>query len=134
MRMGERTAEAYQGKSKMSSRRDIQLPLRILARIQEHTREHPITYKTLAEEFQVDWRKVAEIVLELVDAGHKIGTSKTKPLGCFLAKDPAELLDTIERLRTEARKMFARSNRLADWGHTQPTVFEQLADVNEAIS
>lgn len=99
----------------MSNRRDIQLPLRILARIQQHTRENPITYKALAEEFQTDWRSIAEIVLELVDAGHKIGTSKTKPLGCFLAKDPADLADTIERLRKEARKMFARSNRLADW-------------------
>ncbi len=105
--------------------RNTTLALRILARIQQYTIENPITGEALAVEFGTNWRKVAEVVEDLRDTGHKIGSSLKKPMGYFLARHPAELLGTLEHLDSRANKIRARRNRLANWGGTQPTIFEQ---------
>lgn len=104
--------------------RNTMLALRVLARIQQHTIEQPITGEALAAEFSTSWRKVAEIVEELRDAGHKIGSSKSKPMGYFLARHPSELISTLNHLEGQAKKILARRNRLAWWGGSQPTIFE----------
>lgn len=105
--------------------RNTTLTLRVLARIQQYTIEQPITGEALAAEFGTSWRKIAEIVEELRDAGHKIGSSKSKPMGYFIARHPAELQGTLNHLEGQAKKILARRNRLAWWGGSQPTVFEQ---------
>lgn len=105
--------------------RDTQLALRILARIQEYDIKAPITGEALAQEFGTNWRKVADIVEQLRDAGHKIGSSMSKPMGYFLARSPEDLQGTLTHLESRAKKILARRNRLAWWGGAQPTIFEQ---------
>lgn len=109
----------------MLKNRDTQLALRVLARIQQHSIDAPILGHNLAAEFNTDIRKIADIVEQLRDGGHKIGSNKAKPMGYFLARTPEELSPTIERLRDTAKEIFARTNRMADWGHKEPTIFEQ---------
>jgi biotin operon repressor len=104
---------------------DTKLALRVLARIQQHDSRSPIMYDSLAAEFQISWRKVASIVEELRDAGHKIGSSNSEPHGCFLARTPEELSPTITRMKDQAKKILARTNRMADWNSMNPTIFEQ---------
>jgi tRNA G26 N,N-dimethylase Trm1 len=104
---------------------DTKMALRVLARIQEHDSRAPITYDSLAAEFQISWRKVASIVEELRDTGHKIGSSNSEPHGCFLARTPEELSPTITRMKDQAKKILARTNRMADWGNREPSIFEQ---------
>lgn len=104
---------------------DTKLTLRVLARIQQHDYRAPILYDSIAEEFQISWRKVASIVEELRDSGHKIGTSNGERPGCFVARTPEELNSTIQRMKDQAKKILARTNRMADWGNAEPSIFEQ---------
>lgn len=115
------------------SRRDIQLPLRILARIQQHTAKDPIKIKTLAEEFQISERSVKGYIFELVDAGHKIGSRKTEPMGVFLASDPSQIHETARRIHDEGIKFLVRAKKLNDWGSKEPTVWEHLPEVDESL-
>lgn len=106
------------------------LTLRVLARIQQHGPECPITYDALAAEFQISWRKVATIVEQLRDAGHKVGSSNSEPHGCFLARTPEELNPTITRMKDQAKKILARTNRMADWGSMAPSIWEQQESIS----
>lgn len=108
------------------ARRDIQLPLRILARIQQHTSKDPIKIRTLAEEFGISERSVKGHIFELVDAGHKIGSRKTEPMGVFLASHPSEVYETAKRIHDEGIKFLLRAKKLMDWGGVEPTIFEQV--------
>jgi len=65
----------------------------------------------------------------LRDAGHKIGSLKGgKAMGYFLARSPLEIHSTIEHMRSQGKKIIVRSNKLANWGSSQPSVFEQIAE------
>lgn len=114
-----------------SRKRDIQLPLRILARLQQHTIKNPITAESLGAEFDLSRREVMAITLELIDAGHKIGSNKAKPLGIYIATHPIEVHETARRMEKEGIKYLERARKLMDWGGKQPTIFEQLIDVGE---
>ena len=109
-----------------SARRDIQLPLRILARIQQHAAKDPIKIRMLADEFNIGERVVKGCIYELVDAGHKIGSSKKEPMGVFIATHPSELFETARRIHDEGIKFLVRAKKLMDWGGIEPTVFEQM--------
>lgn len=106
------------------SRPDVMLALRVLKRIQQHTSTNPITGGSLAAEFGTTWRRVATVVEDLRDSGHKIGSSKSDPMGYFLARHPSELTSTLDHLEGQAKKILARRNRLANWGSAQSTIFE----------
>ena len=112
--------------------RDTQLALRILARIQQHGIDDPITGHALAFMFGINIRQVQHIVEELRDAGHKVGSSMAAPMGYFIAKRPEELLDTVEHYRSRAKEFCIRANRLLDFGSLAPTIFEQPVD-GEAV-
>lgn len=109
---------------------EVALTLRVLARIQQHDSACPITYDSIAAEFQISWRKVATIVEQLRDAGHKIGSSNSEPHGCFVARTPEELSPTITRMKDQAKKILARTNRMADWGNAEPSIFEQQETIS----
>ena len=113
-------------RSKMKSDYETRLVLRVLARIQTHTIAGPISGDALADEFGISWRKVASIVEQLRDNGHKIGSSNGSPSGYFIARTPEELHPTISRMRDQAKKILARTNRMADFQSSEPTVFEQM--------
>ena len=110
----------------MKSDYETRLALRVLARIQTHTIAGPIAGDALAAEFGISWRKVASIVEQLRDNGHKIGSSNGNPSGYFVARTPEELHPTITRMRDQAKKILARTNRMADFHSSEPTVFEQM--------
>lgn len=109
--------------NKMNS--NTKITLRVLARIQQYNSFCPITGDSLAAEFQISWRKVASIVEELRDNGHKIGSSNGDAPGYFWARTPEELSPTITRMKDQAKKILARTNRMADWGNAEPSIFEQ---------
>jgi len=106
---------------------ELDLHLRVLGVIQQHDLKDPITIPQLTEMFGLppDHRRTKSIIKKLVDNGHKIGSSKVEPMGLFLARNPEEMFETAERLRQEARKIFAKANKLMDFGSHEPTVWEQ---------
>jgi hypothetical protein len=108
---------------------DTRLTLRILARIQIHRIEYPITGRALAEEFGIDIRKVQLVVEELRKGGHKIGSQMANPAGYFLARNPEELYETAEHYRSRAKEFCLQANRLMDFGSAQPTIFEQTVEI-----
>ena len=114
---------------------ELDLHLRVLEKISQHTQAHTITAAALAEMFGLrtrdgrpDERKIKTITQRLVETGHKIGSSKVEPKGFFLARTPEEIYDTAERLRQEGRKYFAKANKLADFGSQEPTIWEQPSE------
>ena len=111
--------------------KNTDLTLRVLARIQQYSQDGPITGAALAAEFGISWRKVADIVEDLRDNGHKVGSSMTAPMGYFIAHHPVELVSTLEHLESRAKKILGRRNRLANWGGAQPTIFEQQIEARE---
>lgn len=113
--------------------RDAMFALRVLGRIQEFTIDAPILGRSLAMEFNTTVRHIADTVALLQDAGHKIGASKSEPMGYFKARTPEELHPTIVRLRETAKKIFIKTNRMADWNQKEPTIFEQQYQVDEQI-
>lgn len=115
----------------MNEQHETALVLRILARIQEHTYNDPITIPVLAAEFCIDQRKVKSCIEQLRRAGHKIGSKKTKPYGTFVARDGLDIHETASRLEKEGIQLLKRARELRDFGKTQPTVFEQLQDIPE---
>ncbi len=108
--------------------RERQLPLRVLRRVEQHTKNDPILGAALAEELGVSWRTVAACVEELRDAGFKVGSSNQSPMGYFMARDSYQMLETVDRLRSQAKKILARTNRMMDFQSQQPTVFEGAID------
>ena len=106
------------------SQRDMQIALRVLKRIEEHTIREPITIPALAAEFGIAEREVKSCIVELVEAGHKVGSNKSKPMGVFIARDPSEIYETAMRLHREGLKYLARSKKLREgWGE-QVSVWE----------
>ena len=112
----------------MASKRRQQLSLRVLNRLQQHTKDNPIQGAALAAELCISWREVASCVEELRDCGFKIGSSNCQPMGYCIAKDSYEMLETVDRLRIQAKRILARTNRMMDFGSQQPTVFEGAID------
>jgi len=111
------------------SRPDVMLALRVLKRIGQHSISNPITGGSLALEFGTSWRTIASIVEDARDSGHKIGSSKGgKAMGYFLASNPQELHSTIAHMRSQGKKIIVRSNIMANWGSSQPSVFEQIIE------
>jgi biotin operon repressor len=113
-------------------KREKQLILRVLDRIQQHTYKHPITIPVLAAEFGVDERKIKQLVEELRDAGHKVGSHKEKPYGVFIARSPVEIHPTATRLENEGLRFLKTARQLRDFGSINPTIFEQVIDVPAA--
>jgi hypothetical protein len=116
--------------------KDVQLPLRILARIQQHLGENnAIKIKALSEEFGICERQVKGHIEELRDAGYKIGSRKSPAdlAGVFIATHPAEIYETVTRLHEEGIKLLVRAKKLLDWKNDQPTVFEQLPETDESL-
>jgi hypothetical protein len=108
----------------------IDLALRILVRIQQHTIDNPIRIKTLAAEFAIDERRVKACVLRLIDTGHKIGSIKNhkKPMGVFIATRPSEIKETARRIHDEGIALLVRASRLLhDWG-SQPSLAEGIIE------
>lgn len=113
--------------------REVQLSLRILKRIEQHTKPNPIKIKALEAEFNITNRDVKSHIAELIDAGYKIGSSKRKPMGVFMATHPTEVLETVKRMKDEGIKYLVRARKLLTWNEQQPTVFEQMPELDEAI-
>lgn len=105
----------------------------MLKRIEQHTIENPITIPTLAQEFAIDERKAKECIGVLVDNGFKIGSSKRKPYGMFIARNPEEIYETAMRLREEGLHYLWRAKKLLDFKGAEPTLFEQFRDVPEDL-
>lgn len=114
-------------------KRDTQLSLRILKRIEQHTKPHPIKIKALEAEFGVTNRDVKSRIADLIDAGYKIGSSKREPMGVFMATHPTEVLETVKRMKDEGLKYLVRARKLLTWDEQQPTVFEQMPELDQAI-
>ena len=108
----------------MKSDNETRLVLRVLARIQTHTIAGPIAGDALAEEFGISWRKVASIVEQLRDNGHKIGSSNGNPSGYFVARTPEELHPTITRMRDHAQGETRSVDRRREAEHLQPETDE----------
>lgn len=112
---------------------ELQLTLRILQKIQQHTPEDPIPGRALAEEFGINRRDVQRHIEELRDAGYKIGSSMGEDPGYFIAKHPHELLPTANHYRHRAKVFCQKANRLMDFGSDAPEIFEQPIEPEGAI-
>lgn len=104
---------------------EVGLALAVLRVLSRHTIDDPITGEALGMMFGITKRKVADIIREARLQGHKIGSSKVKPYGYFLAREPSELAEVVGHMRNEALNILVAVNRLTDWDSTQPTVWEQ---------
>jgi hypothetical protein len=116
--------------------KDVQLPLRILARIQQHLGENnAIKIKALSEEFGICERQVKGHIEELRFAGYKIGSRKSPAelAGVFIATHPAEIFPTAIRMHEEGIKLLVCSKNLVDWRGVQPTLYEQLPETDESL-
>jgi biotin operon repressor len=106
---------------------EVKLTLAVLRVIGSHTKDNPITGEAVGEMFGITQRKVAEIVREARLQGHKIGSSKSRPCGYFMARDASELEGVILHLKNEATNILLAVSRLQDWTTTQPTIWEAEA-------
>ena len=110
------------------SRRDVEIPLRILKRLQAHTQDDPITAETIGAEFGLDRRQVMGICQQLLEAGHKVCSTKVKPFGMFIARTPSEAYSTAERMRKEGLKYLVRAKQLMNFNEAQRTIYEEIID------
>ena len=108
----------------MDTKRETQLRLRVLKKIQQHTSANPVKYDVIALEFNTSWRKIASCVEDLRDAGWKIASTNSAPHGCFLAQTPAELRPTVIRMADQAKKILIRVAKMKDWSDSEPKIFE----------
>jgi len=64
-------------------------------------------------------------VEELRQAGYKVGSHKTEPMGLFMAKYPEEIHPTAVRIEQEGVALIMKARRLRDFSGVEPTIFEQ---------
>ncbi len=110
---------------------------RVLQRIQVATKQYPVTYDALAEEFfpgakkSSGWRRIAMIVERLRDEGWKIATTNQEPYGCFYARNSEDLLPTIRRMQDQARAIWFRAKKMSHFEDQEPTLFEAAVQDEE---
>ncbi len=114
---------------KGSPKYETGLALKILARISVASKQYPVKYQALADEFGVDWRKIADVVEQLRDAGHKVASVNGTPPGCFIAKSPAEMAPTALRLEIQGKRIIQRARKLMDFGNMERTLFDSAAEI-----
>ncbi len=109
--------------------------MRALKIISEHTIDNPITGDSIALQMNTDWRTVAGYIEVLRFLGFKIGSSKIKPMGYFLARTPEEMRPTAERMKQTCLVQLKLVQRMFQWNGDQPTIFDghDLAEVDDAI-
>ena len=112
-----------------------EMTMRVLKVISDRTIENPITGEGIAQMVGSEWRMVARSVETLRFLGFKIGSSKTKPMGYFLARSPEEMRPTAERMKRTCLVQLKQVQRMYMWSGNQPTIFDghDLAEVDDAI-
>lgn len=103
---------------------DTELLVKILRVISDRTIDNPITGDAIGEMVNCEWRQVARKVEELRFMGFKIGSSKTKPMGYFLARTPEEMRPTSERMKQSCLVQLAQLKRMNTWNDVEPTIWE----------
>jgi len=101
-----------------------ELYMKVLRVISDRTIENPITGNAIGELVGVDWRTVAQCVEELRFMRFKIGSSKKKPMGYFLARNPDEMKETTERIKQTCLVQLAQLKRMNTWDESAPTIWE----------
>lgn len=111
------------------------LTLKVLQIISEHTIESPITGESIAQLTGTTWREVAHIIEMLRFMGFKIGSSKTKPMGYFMARHPEEIRPTAERMKKQCLVQLKQVQKMYVWDN-QPTIFDsvELEAIDKAIN
>ncbi len=111
------------------------LVMRVLKMISDRTIDNPIIGDAIADQLGTNWRTVANCVEILRYIGFKIGSSKTKPMGYFLARTREEMRPTAERTKQSCLKQLKQVQRMYQWDGEEPTLFDgrDLAEVDDAI-
>lgn len=112
-----------------------ELVVRVLNVISQRTIDNPITGDAIAQLVSTNWRTVAGCVETLRFLGFKVGSSKTKPMGYFLARTPEEMRSTAERMKQTCLVQLKQVQRMYMWNGNQPTIFDghDLAEVDDAV-
>lgn len=108
--------------------------VKVLRIISDHTIHEPITGEVIAQMIGATWRQVAHAVEVLRYMGFKIGSSKTKPMGYFLARTREEIEPTAIRMKKQCLVQLKQVQQMYVWNN-QPTIFDgvALADVEKAV-
>ena len=110
------------------------LTLKVLQTIEMHSFDNPITYGTLAEMWNTNWRTIAGIVEQLRLAGYKIGSNRNNDNpGCFLAKSPEEMAPTVSMMIEDLKTRKVKIERMMDWSGGEPTLFQQRPMVMDEL-
>jgi len=119
----------------MHDKVDNEMSVRVLNVISQRTIDNPITGEAIAQQVGTNWRSVAACVETLRFLGFKIGSSKTKPMGYFLARTPNEMRPTAERMKQTCLVQLKQVQRMYMWNGDQPTIFDDhdLAEVDDAV-
>jgi len=108
----------------MNKKKDSDLNMRVLKVISDRSIDNPITGDAIGEKVNADWRSIAQCVEELRFMGFKIGSSKRKPFGYFLAHTPEEMQETSDRIKQQCLVQLAQLKRMNTWNEVQPTIWE----------
>lgn len=103
---------------------NLELREKVLRVISERSFASPITGNAIAERVGSEWRSVAQCVEELRLMGFKIGSSKRKPMGYFLAREPSELRETTARMKQGCLVQLRQLQRMNTWNEREPTIWE----------
>jgi hypothetical protein len=111
------------------------LTLKVLQTIEMHSFSNPITYGTLAEMWNTNWRTIAGIVEQLRLNGYKIGSNRNNDNpGCFLAKTPEEMAPTVSMMIEDLKTRKVKIERMMDWNNGERTLFQQMPPVMEELN
>lgn len=97
---------------------------KVLRVISDRNISNPITGAAIGELVGTDWRSVALCIEMLRFNGFKIGASKSKPMGYFLARTPEEMRETSERIRQGCLVQLRMLKHINTWNGNTPTLWE----------
>ena len=120
-------------KTSTPSREFMGFAVRVLASIQLHTFQNPISVDELEASFGVPERKITQAIEYLRDNGHKIASSKGRfdaylgvdiAPGYYIARTPEEMASTLDMIQHTIEKLSSRKKKLGDFGNIDPTFWD----------
>ena len=106
----------------------------VTAAILCRTHRNPITGSALAQEFNVDIRKITGVIEDARDAGVKIASSKggfdrhlgmVVEAGYYQAHTPEQMRSTYEMYQTTIKNLSARAKKMMCFDNCNPSLYEQ---------
>jgi len=108
----------------LQKEKTLELQMKVLRVIEDRTIGNPITGDAIAEKVGSQWREVAMCISALRYQGFKIGSSKVKPMGYFIARTPEEIKETVDRMKQTCIVQLRLLHKMNAWNGSQPTLWE----------